>query len=457
MRSLNHRLNISTEETGESEESLSAKEIKVDLVELTEEFELLLDNKESDGEFDAEQADEAAKEVIEIAIESIETLIATNKCTNETAWLINQGTRSALDTLGFTRPMPSLESFDGSDIVAQHKLALESFQDALNTYNQTEILRAKKAYNGTVDLFKSTAGQLKKYKTKLEAAKKEYESKKGEMTQANYNVNLSELWQHFSTAAGPTEDIIAAIRKDLGLSEYILTKYPTLVIDTMKKLVALTTSAAMAKDPAAIKTFLKSVEGLHSGVELFDKSFIVKGHPYLSVTGVEVKVGSSRAELIVDGQAFTKLAALATASVVAETSSVKHAIKKALVNEMWTDLKYKSGEIATVIDFGQDYIKNVEKYLTHGAEIDKLGVEFTANLIRMGASAKSMEADGKVKGQIKKAISQVDQIYSNLLHCFKQPAGDEVARSIKGAKYCQYLALRLIYNATGSVNKKEKE
>lgn len=394
-------------------------------------------------------------DVAETAMESLmayqyalEHLIATKTYSAETLQLVQIGVERALAPLHMNLPGKALESADMS-IEQQHQVTLESLKEAFHRIATSYVMGWKHVWNAVADFGSRVETKIDKYGQKLEATKKEFDDKKSGMGSGQHSSALTELWYHFSTDKGNVgKNIVSVIGDDVELSTYVLTKYPSQVIETIKKLSSaikgkkITTMEDAKKLGAALKSF-------PSTIDLFDKKFITGGRKnYLSRTGLEIDAGTKRSSL---DSSLDKLAELATPARVVESGSLSHTALKVAANAvnhpvvgaakiaLPDSVPFVAGDIAKVVDYGLQYVKNVRQYLKLSEDLGKAGEE-----LESAVSALKDSADGDGAAVVK----QIEQYGQNLLQAFRQPATAEVARSIKGAKYNNYLALRMIAAAT---------
>jgi hypothetical protein len=404
---------------------------------------LLADN-ETDANFDDLETTSAVMESLSMYASNIEYLIATESCTTATADLITFGVQQQLNRLGEQGPKISLES--GTDIVQQHQVALEGIRDIWKRLAQTFVLSIKHNFMIFFDALRSNTGLVSNYDKKITAAEAEYKTDKGDWKDNNHKGSLVELWYHFANDKGQAKNVMSAVSDDMELSKYILEVYPSELISLLGKLTsaARSSKATTLKDAAA---FAKRVEALQHPADVFRKNYVTEGKPYLSVTGLEMTQGTARNVITIGDKALTKLAELATPRAVVESWSAKHnAVKVAAHMAVPGTIELTTAEIGTMLNYARAYLTNIKAFL---GLTDKMraAIDDYSKAMSDLASTGSNELAADEINQIQQLLKQVDQYGNNITYCFKKPAQQEIARSLKGSKYARYLGLRMISNA----------
>lgn len=395
---------------------------------------------------------------------AIESLIANGLCSPATESLIAMGIDNVVGKFHLTHTSLAKESLmEVTDTVERHKLILESIQmegELWQRFAQNQVLAWKHSMNAVGDFFRSVGGRMAKYREKLAATKREYNSKKNEL-KGEVNVSQTELWYHFSDDKGPIQTNFAQhLKSDVAMSTYVLVTYPKAVLAEAKQLCAMMKSSNTST-PEGILKFGQAVEKLKSVAELFDPKLI--GTTFFSVVKLERNEGKPRRTVTVAGKSLDRLAKLSAFDYVEETGSVAHTAKKVgshiaagaiaqvpggtVVAPLATSavagkFSVSAADIGYIIDAGDVYLNNVEAYI-------KLEGEYKAvcNEAENATDALYKNLD-KNNNEGVEVLNQAEKLLSNLLLTgFSQPAKSEMARSIKCAKYNMYLANRAIYNA----------
>lgn len=424
----------------------------------------MLVDDETMADFQEQEETNAALESLSMYASNIEYLIATEGCTAATADLITFGVQQQLNRLGDTIPAISLESI--TDVVEQHRVALEGIREGWKRWAQSYVLNVKHSYMIFFDALRSKNGLIVSGEKKLVEAENEYRTDKANYTENSHEGSLVELWYHFSNDKGQTIDVIPAISKDLELSKYVLKTYPTELLSLLGKLTNIVHSgkAASLKDVASLA---KRIESLSHPADVFRRALVGNGHPFLSVTGLEMNQGTQRNTITIGKDSFVKLAALATPRVVNESWNGKHVAKKvgSVVGRTLAGLHLgtsivaqaanaaapesitlTTAEIGELFTSAREYLDNVKGYIamadSFSPAIDAFGKAMERLVATVGEELQPDEVN-----QIQVLIKQVEQYASNIILCLKKPATQEVARSLKGSKYCRYLGLRMLSNA----------
>ena len=344
---------------------------------------------------------------------------------------------------------PAMESIAETGSMALEGKIVDSIRNGFDNYFQSLILSQKHQNDIFLDFWKSTNSLLSKYNKALKDTEEEFHEKAHKFREGEHHASLIELWYFFTTKNGQSRNVVADLSIDVPHSAYILVEYPKAVLGALTKLNGLLRNAKLDSDKNA-GAFFSAVEKLPSIEDLFKSQHLGEGILF-NVTSVERKVKPSSHVVELDGHRFTELAELSNRAEVIESKSVGHTawkifghggIAKAVKNYEREDFKLSTKEIGDLIEFGKHYIRNVEGYLSLKTEIDRAFNDTKSAIEKLQRSA-TVDSMGARQG-----IKQVTGYLNNLSKAITTPALDEVVRSIKGAKYCNYIALRLIYNAS---------
>lgn len=382
---------------------------------------------------------------------TLENLIETNSGTDDTVDLIVTGAQNEAARVGEEIELPALESV--LDPLYRHKIALEGLRELWHRLASYYVVSWKHGVDFWDDLLNSVTTRLNKYETRLRAAQQEFNTKKGGWGNDTHTGNLVEMWYHFTTDQGVAHNLVPEIAKDLKTLKYILNDYSGKVVNLFKKAVGTIKGMKLESLDGAVK-FAQAIEKLERPGDLFDTS-LLGGKPFLSVTGLEYETGSRRTPVTVDGKVFKRLAELATVKKVVESGSWKHTGSKVFYQTVYKgnktvhpdiDFQFKTADIGKVLDSGISYVENVRAYLKTVRQFESTSQELIQVFEKV--SADSLDS---IRGADAKAVSailrQVQRYLDNIQACFRSPATAEVARSIKSAKYCTYMGLRMIYQA----------
>lgn len=399
---------------------------------------------------DANAAEAIALENMILNVRMFKDLIGKRNYSQEAANVMAAVIRNQMQSEGCSFINVDMQS--GSDDSLKHQLTLESAMDWLNRMLQQPVMDFKHQWNGVTDFFRGLNGKFAKYDEKLGNAMNEYKSKQNELSKTGNKVALNELWFFFKTGDGQMTNLNGGLSFDTNASAYVLETYTRNVITETEKLAGLLSSARL-KDEKSVLAFIKAVEGLKSPTELFDKKYLM-GKPLFNVTGFEVKRGKRHSAIDVSGKTCTRFAELASGDLITQTGTYSHPALKVAYQltkptSSWADLvvanefTYSADDIEKVIEFGQKYLNNVKAY-------NNMLSKYSNAINKI---CKALESFGKEESNISDDVdarqfsNQLVKIVGTYMDAYTLPAKHEVARSLRGAKYCHYLALRMIFNA----------
>jgi hypothetical protein len=380
----------------------------------------------------------------------LENLIETDQCTELSGQLLEEGINNELARVDESMTLPALES--GTTPAQRHQMALEFLRDWFHRVATGWVVSRKQKNDFWSDLIKSVEVRVGKYRTRLEKGQSEYNHKKDGWQDAVHTGNLVEMWYHFATEHGDAKRLVPEIMKDVKMSSYVLIEYPTKLSALYNKAHS-TLAGHKLTDQASGLALGKAVEALPHPASMFDRS-LLGGKPFLSVTGLEMDVGSKRKAVTVDGVTFMKLSELASPKKVIESGSWSHTVKKVAtyVSDFAAGtksgpnmtIKFTTEDVGNVISAGFQYLEHVDAYL-------KLAKQFTNDAGKFDkifeGYEKSVAEQMQSGREIAAMLRQIQQYLENIEDCFMSPASKEMARSVKGARYCDYMSLRMIYQA----------
>lgn len=407
-----------------------------------------------DNTFDTTQTDSVVLESLCVYEGMLENLIKTKRCTQATADLIGTGIDQQLNRLSMKiAPKYAMENYEG-DAVRQHEIALEGVRDVINSLAAMYVLETKHIFDITTDLFKSTASHISKYRNRMAGAEEEYKGAKADWQEDRHTGSLTSLWYFFRNDKGNTTEVLRALDKDLDMSKFVLVTYPKQMTDMLKKLAGIV-NANKANNMAALLKLGHAVEALGHPAEAFRKMYI-GGKPFLNKTGLEMRHGTVRSIVSVNGKALERLSDMASPRGVVESGSFEHGALKAamhlshvgpIINVLATgDVTLSTQDIQRIIDHGNEYIKNVSDYTRSGSAIQSAISDFERGLRKLTESVDNQMSNADMR-TVQQVLRQIEQVANNILHCYQQPASAEIGRSLRGAKYCAYLVRRMIFNA----------
>jgi hypothetical protein len=380
----------------------------------------------------------------------LESMLEADECTPQALQLVETGINNELARVDETMELPALEA--DTTPAQRGQMALEFLRNWFHRMATQWVVSRKHSRDFWNDLIRSVESRVGKYRTRLEKGKAEYNHKKDDWHERQHTGNLVEMWYHFATDNGDAKDLIPEIEKDVKMSSYVLIEYPKKVSELYGKAEGILGQAKLSDEANAIR-LAQAIEGLQHPAALFDRS-LIGGKPFLSVTGLEVDVGTKRKPVSIGGKSFAKLSELASPKKVVESGSWKHTALKIAKNAIPYASNIKSGaqmtikftteDVGTVIDAGFQYLEHVDAYLKQAKAFEQEGEKIESTFTKFEQTASDQLQSGR---EVAAMIRQVQQFLENIEECFKSPATKEMARSIKGAKYCDYMSLRMIFQA----------
>jgi hypothetical protein len=378
----------------------------------------------------------------------LESMIENDECTPQALQLVETGINNELARMDETMELPAMEA--DTTPAQRGQMALEFLRDWFHRVATNWVLQRKHSRDFWNDLIRSVESRVGKYRARLDKGKAEYEHKKDGWHESQHTGNLVEMWYHFATDNGDAKRLIPEIEKDVKMSAYVLIEYPKKVSELYKKSQSVLGSAKVTDEASALRLG-KAIEALQHPAALFDRSMI-GGKPFLSVTGLEVDMGTKRKPVSIGGTTLAKLSELASPKKVVESGSWKHTAMKIAKHTVASSvgtganmtIKFTTQDVGTVIDAGFQYLEHVDAYLKQAKDFEHAGEGFEKIFQGFESSVPQQMHSGR---EVAAMIRQIQQYLENIEECFKSPATKEMARSIKGAKYCDYMSLRMIYQA----------
>jgi len=361
--------------------------------------------------------------------------------------------RQRLDSLGSSDI--ALEAiFAETDAIALEGIG-EVSRNILDGYLQLIVVSTKHKWNAIADFFTKTDAHVKKYSEKLESTRSEYDEKKSDFRDSNHLLYLGELYYFFMKKGELTRSIIQDLKEDLELAHFVLVDVPEKAIAALKKSVSIIGSKKPSTD-RDIESLVDSFEKMPDIEAIFPKKYLGEKILFNNVS-IEIVRGTGNKAAIIGGKSREKLAELAELArkiQIKEVKSKAHTAFKA-VGATWAPAqigaaigaaidteKVTTLEIGQIISSGEHYLENVRSYTKHRNDLKRLFTDLERCLDVLGGGSDSLSTESK------RAVKQIASYIQNIMLLVSQPGGDEVLRSIRGAKYCDYLAKRLIYNAT---------
>jgi hypothetical protein len=460
-----------------------------------------------DAQFEDSEVQSQALEAIRDHSDQLASMINCGECNAVALGLIRHAVQQQARRMGRELTMPALEDVETISIEAQSTIALESFKNFLNNVVQEFVLGFKHHKDLIGEFLRTTSEITAKYEKKtLENSRHWVDVKKEVDLGADVSVGANGLLYFFAKGTqDPTVGkllgsgkLLEALKEDVKVSKYILTQYPKAVMQEMKSLASILRSANFKRSGDIIK-MASQVEKLKTPVELFDSKYhsqellgaaqlhaqaprtrklppatTYKAMPRMAEMAGAKHVGykgSNNMKFLRASGAVSSAAGATALNVAAPGIGTMmygvHKLSTALPTAALTSTKemaftFKVKEIETVLDIAEAYLDNVRACVGYEREIVRVMDELDAAIERANNSSDDVveeliklektDRDGANKGwnEFQEACHVFEQImaFANALRrAIQKPVHGEAARSLRAAKYCNYLALRAMYNA----------
>ena len=364
--------------------------------------------------------------------------------------------QAALESAGMVQS-PLAKELQRIYAPALEQVALEGFGDSVRNffdgYIQLLVVNGKHQWNAIADFLTSAEAHVRKYEDKLHTTRREYQEKKPDFRDGEHHLYLGELHYFFTRKNNITaEDTLRALEEDIAFSKFILETAPNEALSVLKKLNGILGSARV-NDGKSLKDLIKKVTALPTLDKIFPRRYRGE-HILLNNVSVELKPGKPVRPVVIEDDEQIDLADHAIRERIVESRSKLHtfgkvmtaihpvAAKAAAIGTAVNSEKISTEDIRQIIDSGDQYLKNTRAYMKMRGQIKQA-------LEGVGESCEKLAKHSQVSNQEEqRAIKQIFNYAENVASLLSQPAGDEFLRSIRGAKYCNYLARSVIYNAT---------
>lgn len=374
---------------------------------------------------------------------------------------------------------PGLEAFAQTAIRHQllrlgagHQLGLEAMTMGLEGSNvltragnriiQSEVVNWKQFVDSITEWAESSENRRKEYEGRLAKTEAEYRQKRDSFDDDEHDGNMASLGIYFFIKAfAPDEklfekatrhekDPIQALFTDVAYSKYLLDTWPKHVMDYMKRLIGLLKGARIKSDKDMV-SLVKRIEGLGQLTDQFRTDLLDTGR-LLDMYNLKVTKGKPRSIARLDDTNFDTLARQASGQFIKAAPYGVRKVGKALHTVMGgyarmvdsaaaPSFKYTTEDIEQAIKGGRAYLQNVETYDKHTHTFALLYKDFAEALAKFQSSNELTSQQAKVARQFQFLGTTVKLNFTN-------PCGDEVQRALRGARYSNYLALRLIASAS---------
>jgi len=349
------------------------------------------------------------------------------------------------------------EMDDGPELTPETVISEEGIgTDIRNGFDdlfQYQVLHWKHFRDVQNDFFSETNPKIARYNQKLNETWREFQEKKHKFRDGEHHLSLMELWYFFSNKQGASRNVIRDLQQDTEFSKFVLVTYRKAVIDQLSALASIVQGARL-HSLADCHKVIEAIQRLKTIDELFDDKWLGEGR-YFNVTSVIKSAGSVGKDFEFDGKSYSRATELSSGARVVEKKSKGHTAMKVVANvtnigaaikgSSIAPMEISTNEIGEIIMFGKDYVANLDT----GLELSN-SAERATNALMRGVEA--MRGSSHIPAddipELRKFVKFVGQVADSYIAALKQPFGAEVIRSIKGAKYCYYIGLRCIYNAS---------
>jgi cell wall assembly regulator SMI1 len=335
------------------------------------------------------------------------------------------------------------------------EIALEAASDLAKSKMHLRFKRLKDSFG---DAFKSTGGMIVKYRQRLQELKHELS---GTMVHGQLEVNMSGLWQHFSTEAGPvTSNLVGKVKEDVAFSHYLLMDFSQKAFDELKQLSAALHTGQGNSDEEAKRTAL-DVEKCSGPAEYMNQKWLCTAseQPYLSVTGIYGRQSNFPRPVAISGVSLDRLAQLSAHYYVREYGSFLHGMKKLFVHDSKKTTRLTESDLEQLIKLGEEYLVGAEHYLKLYHELwqvfhhvddslDQIWEDFdlTDYTVNLGDEndGDTYEVSWQTSGtgpieRRAKVFDQLMGVVRNFSDATIMPGFHEMARALRAAKYHGYI------------------
>lgn len=446
---------------------------------------------------------EAALQTLEMtndALESIteytsalEAMIENKSITLDSLALIRMGVEKECDRIGQEITFPSLEGVAQDDVDAQAKVALEGFRDFLNNLSQAYVMAFKHIRDALIDGSKYVSTALPRHEKKMLECKRHYADVKGDLVDGE--IRFAPLGFEYFINLGNVQnsnDFVKCIKDDVQIDKYLLSAYPKRLLAELNSVIS-AVNGAPVKSVDDIVKLGKKVETFKMPNELLDGKYadaallfgsnvaVAKNKVKKQIKGHEGAEGLTRlAEMAGSGAPRMKVgirsmiyqtvhaanhmapALLPGAAGVAAIHGVLQA--KAAIHAGWkeSNLFVKTKDIPAFFDAAEGYLDNIRAHLglerefiraTDGADgaieklEDRVGEAYESKMTGKEANKESFDAAWAETDVAMKVIKQIMQYMDALSRSILRVSTFEQRRAFHCAKSCNYMGLRLIFNA----------
>lgn len=480
-------------------------------------LENLDDNLPEGGEEGIEQLADAHEDALDAlettndALESIteytsrlELMIENKTISMESLSLIRMGVEKQLDRIGQEITFPSMEGVAEDDVDAQAKITLEGFRDFLNNLAQAYVMTFKHLRDALIDSAKYVSSALPRHEKKMLECRRHYADVKGNL--ADGEIRFAPIGFEYFIALGNMQggnDLVANIKKDVELDKYLLVTYPKQLLAELNSVISAVNGASIKSVDDVVKLG-KKVEGFKTPAELFEGKHTnaaalfgvnvdvkqgkakkqIKGHEGAeSLSRLATMAGSGAPRMKVGMRSYIHQTLQGTAQILPAYMGGPGAIAavhgaqqvtKAAIHAGWKDSNYfvSTKDIPVFFNAAEGYLDNIRAHLSLEREIiraidgadgaiekleDKVGEAYESKMTGKEANQESFDKAWAETDIAMKVIKQIMQFMDALSRSISRVSSFEQRRAFHCAKSCNYIGLRLIFNAPKKEDKPATE
>lgn len=380
--------------------------------------------------------------VLEAYKAKVEKLIAQKTFSLESLQLLQMGVAPYL----LTKPIQRISTEgEGWSLEYEHTVVLESIKHSLKSMIHSQGLVHSNGMDAFLMLFRSSETTIAEYSKRLQTAEKKFKNMQAAGgAHEDLHLDLHVLDNFYAQLWHNVKNIQTHLRRDLAMSEYVLTVYPQKVLKVLDQVIE------YMRTEKTLDGLISKVVKLPTAVELFDKRFLTdENGVYFGGAQLKVKGRSLLGKLIMgreEGNVPNKrLAEMSTWEHVQELMHPIHARHISstslpvgyIVSGLFSEtMKVGDADVAAVLKSGESYLAYAKEYLkvlkiadTHYDTLWKLYENF---------EVEGMNHNNTV---INDLFRYVDCLQSATLY----PSSQELHRALKGARYAGHLVNRLSY------------
>lgn len=440
-----------------------------------------------------ERTNEALESITEYT-SRLEKMIEDKSITLESLALIRMGVEKECDRIGQEITFPSLEGVAEDDVNGQAKVALEGFKDFLNNLAQAYVMTFKHLRDALIDSSRAVSLALPRHEKKMLECKRHYADVKGDL--ADGEIRFAPIGFEYFIINGNVQggnDLVANIKKDVEIDKYLLVTYPKRILQELNAAIS-AINAASIKNVDDIVKLGKKIEGFKMPSEMFEGKYTehavlfgmnvghdknkakkqIKGHEgaeglsrlaEMAGSGApRLKVGlRSYIGQVVHGMNQILPAYMGGPGAMAAVHTTQQ-VAKAAAHASWKDSNFfvPTKAIPSFFDAAEGYLDNIRAHLSLEREFvraadgadgaiekleDKVEAAYEEHVSGKSATQESFDKAWAETDIAMKVIKQIMQYLDALSRSLLRVSSFEQRRAFHCAKSCNYIGLRLIFNA----------